>query len=71
MKIVRFKNGRYGVRKWSWLRVCYVFVINRRGDWRLRSPFWTQEFDLGFAKEVMQAIKYNKTRYKDMGKIVR
>jgi hypothetical protein len=39
MKLVKFSNGKYGIRKWSWLRFCFSFaVINsyliERGEWR-------------------------------------
>ncbi len=67
MKIVIFKNGKYGVRKWGWfdkwgwLKPGYVYAIEQTGaSWRSRSSAWrqAQEFDtLDIAENVIAAIK--------------
>jgi hypothetical protein len=51
MKIVKFKDGRYGVRKWDWGELSYVFYLLRNdnclgrgrhlgGFWIAMDSFW-------------------------------
>ena len=45
MKIVKFKDGRYGVRKWDWSGMCYLFYYTNNHNIRLTSDgilpgFW-------------------------------
>jgi hypothetical protein len=43
MKIVKFKDGRYGVRKWEFQSLGYVFYYVRDGDTTFnkgRTGFW-------------------------------
>ena len=66
MKIVKFKDGRYGVRKLTLLG--YVFAVNKSGHWACRSTEFVQEFDtLEFANEVMEKMKKFDARKKDLG----
>jgi len=66
MKVVKFKNGKYGVRKFTWLG--FLFAVNKTGDWALRSTGLIQEFDLDFANEVLLHMKDTDIRNKDMGR---
>lgn len=66
MKIVKFKNGKYGVRKLTWLG--FLFAVNKTGDWEMRSAALIQEFNLDFANEVLLHMKDIDSRNKDMGR---
>ena len=70
MKVVKFKNGKYGVRKFS-VDVChigYVFSINHTGDWARKSSYAVQQFKTeAEAVRVMQEIDNNENADRDMG----
>ena len=67
MKIVKFKNGKYGVRKWSWI-FGRLFAINKSGVWKPKNDVWIQEFDsLEYAKEVLADMEQRKSVTKDTG----
>ena len=69
MEIVKFKSGRYGVRKWTFDLLTYgeigwVYALNRSGSWAPKSDRWVQEFDTKeFAVEVLTDMqdRYNIT----------
>ena len=68
MKIVKFKNGTYGVRKWSWKTLEFVFALNKSGQFAEKSCFYVQEFDtLEYAVEVMKKITKNTEKNLDVG----
>ena len=70
MKVVKFKNGKYGVRKFS-VDVChigYVFAINHTGNWGKKSSSRVQQFKTeDEAIRVMQGINDNEDGDRDMG----
>lgn len=69
MKIVRFENGAYGVRKFSFFLLGWVFAVNKSGKWAPKNAELAQEFDnLAYAHQVliyMQSVDKGK---RDMGR---
>ncbi len=66
MKIVEFKNGKYGVRKWTLMG--YLFAVNKSGNWHPKSALLTQEFDeIEYADEVLASMRDVDSRNNDMG----
>lgn len=58
MKIVKFNNGKYGVRKWSWSQGQYVYAVNSSGCWSPKTRELIQEFDsLEYAEIVLDKIQ--------------
>ncbi len=69
MKIVKFKNGKYGVRKWAWIG--WVFATNKSGDWEEKSDRMVQEFKtLEYAEEVYRDMESRKDKPNDYGKVL-
>jgi hypothetical protein len=67
MKIVKFKNGKYGVRKFVFL-VGWVFAANKSGTWLLKSNQLIQEFDSKeYAQEVLDDMKIRAAIDNDIG----
>jgi len=67
MKIVKFKNGNYGIRKWSWFWG-WVFALNNSGRWDVKGARWVQEFStLETAEKVFNNILKAGHKDKDMG----
>jgi hypothetical protein len=72
MKIVKFKNGKFGVRKFSWCRNSlfpgWEFAINHSGEWAEKNSFYVQEFvTLEEAREVLEGVKYRDEIDSDTG----
>jgi hypothetical protein len=66
MKIVKFSNGKYGVRKLTWKG--YVFAINKSGLWGRKSNNLIQEFSsLEFAQDVKLEMQERATTSNDVG----
>lgn len=66
MKVVKFKNGTYGVRKFTFSG--WVFAVNKSGSWAHRTTNLVQEFESeDFANEVMKHMIDVDRRNKDMG----
>ena len=71
MKIVKFKNGKYGVRRWSWLNLSWVFAINHTNEFAAKSGSLVQEFaSKGEAERVLKEVMNEINRLKDMGEII-
>jgi hypothetical protein len=67
MKLVKFKCGKYGVRK---LTLAGYFFANKMGEWILRvsnGSCCNTEFDKDEAEEVLATMKARQKRIKDSG----
>jgi hypothetical protein len=71
MMIVKFSNGNYGIREWSWYHLTYVFMTKNMNDMQPKNHTSMQEFksfeDASCACN--QCIRH-KTKESDMGKPV-
>lgn len=67
MKIVKFKNGKYGVRKLT--IIGYLFAVDTTGRWECKEPryFQDQEFDLEYAYKVFEKMHDILVRSNDVG----
>lgn len=74
MRIVKFKNGKYGVRKWSLglMDFGWVFAVDLPdAAWMGKSARYPQEFEtIEDAKRVMEKMEKKALMEADKGRIV-
>lgn len=67
MKIVKFKNGKYGVRK---LTLAGYYFADKIGQWNLKvseASCRNSEYDKDEAEEILIDMKARHARIKDSG----
>jgi hypothetical protein len=68
MEVVKFKNGKFGVRRYGFFGYGYEFAINKSGSWSPKSSKLVQEFNSElFAEEVLEHVRGIQERDSDMG----
>lgn len=66
-KIVKFKNGKYGLRKYSFLHG-WVFAINMTGKWANKNQDLVQEYaSRDIAEQAITRISDRQLHEKDIG----